>query len=159
MKLDHVAVAVRDLASAVHLWGDMLGGTYKQGLANFHGFSSVQLQYDNGSRVELISPSPEPDTFVRRFLEKRGEGMHHMTFIVSDLRTEVHRFKQAGFRIADEDYSDGHWMEAFISPPMAHGVLIQLAQSDLTQEEQDAYWDNPLEGVLAAADAAYREGS
>lgn len=139
-RLDHVAIAVRDPRPAVRLWGDLLGGRFVQGEPDWHGFGFVQMEWPNGSRLEFISPASDRDGFVLKFLEKHGEGMHHMTFFTDDIHAEVDRMRAEGHRVVGEDYSWDHWLEAFISPPSTHGVLVQLAQSDLSLAEQDEYW-------------------
>lgn len=152
VRLDHVAVAVRDPRSAARFFGGLLEGRFMQGLPDYHGFGFQQYMWPNGSRVEVISPGSDRTGFVLRFLEKRGEGMHHMTFITDDLRAEVERFRSEGFRVVDEDHSDPNWREAFISPSSAFGCLVQLAQSDLSLEEQDRKWGGiELERVLELA--------
>ena len=153
-RLDHFAVAVRDPQPAAHLYGDLLGGRYVQGVSDWHGFGFIQFEYPNGSRLEVIFPGSDAEGFVPRFLAKHGEGMHHMTFVVDDLRAEVGRFQAAGHRVVDESYSDPHWQEAFVSPLTAHGTIIQLAQSDLDQAEQDLQWAERLEHILEVAGRA-----
>jgi methylmalonyl-CoA/ethylmalonyl-CoA epimerase len=151
--LDHVAVAVRDPRPAAKLWGEMLGGTLAQGMADWHGFGVIQFGYSRGGRVEIISPASDTGGFLPRYLDRHGEGLHHMTYIVDDLRREAKRFRTAGYRIVNEDYSDPIWMEAFISPGSASGVLIQLAQSSLDQEHQDLHWSgSSVNEVLELAD-------
>ena len=151
-RLDHVAVAVRDPGPAASLWGGLLGGRFVQGDPDWHGFGFLQFEYPNCYRIEIISPASDRSGFVLKFLERRGEGMHHMTFITDDIRADVERFRGEGYQVIDEDYSWPHWQEAFLHPRTAHGVLIQLAQSDLTLAEQDEYWGGqPLERVLELA--------
>lgn len=151
-RLDHVAIAVRDPGPAAELWGGLLGGRFVQGDADWHGFGFIQFEYPNGSRLELISPASDRTGFVLKFLERHGEGMHHMTFITDDIRAEVKGFQERGYRVVDVDYSWPHWQEAFLHPRTAHGVLIQLAQSDLSLAEQDEYWGKqPLRRVLELA--------
>jgi len=151
MKVDHVAIAVWDLGRALDLWQKLLGGRFKQGVANLRGVTAVQLDYAAGSRIELITPSADPHGFLKDFLHKRGEGMHHVTFITMDLHGAVGNLKRAGYRVVSEDYSDPHWSEAFLSPSSTHGVLIQIAQSDLSQGQQDTYFGTDLHRVLEAA--------
>ena len=73
--------------------------------------------------------------------------------MVDDLRAEVQRLRAAGQRVFGENHSNPHWMEAFVSPGLEGSrVLIQLAQSDQTPEEQDEDWRrHPLGTVLEAA--------
>jgi hypothetical protein len=81
-----------------------------------------------GARVELIEPAA--DGFVTHFLDRRGEGPHHITFTVPDLRDSVSRVRKLGLRVAGENYSHAPWQEAFIAPDGVHGVVLQVAQSD-----------------------------
>ena len=141
LALDHTAIAVRDLHAALRLYRDLLGGVPREYDDMPHkGFRWLQLEYPNGSRVELLTPLGTSG-FLHTFLEKRGEGVHHMTYLVADLRQAVARARAAGLRIVDEDYSDSEWQEAFISPRSAHGTIVQLAQSSLAKAERVARWN------------------
>jgi len=129
-------------------------GEYRQGDADWSGgFAFVQFSFPGGGRVELLAPGNDPSGFVVKFLERHGEGVHHLTFVVDDLRAEVLRLRAAGQHVFGENYSNSHWMEAFISPGLdGSRVLIQLAQSDQSTEQQDADWRrHPLDAVLEAA--------
>jgi hypothetical protein len=99
----------------------------------------LTLNYPNGSQVELLEPVGSGG-FLHTFLDRYGEGAHHMTFIVRDLRVAVERAKNAGMRVVDEDYRDPRWQEAFISPRSAFGTIIQLAQTSLSPTEREAHW-------------------
>lgn len=164
MRLDHIAFAVWDLAKASRFWSGAMQGEYRQGDADWSGgFAFTQFAFAGGGRVELLAPGNDPSGFVVKFLQKHGEGVHHLTFVVDDLRAEVQRLRSAGQRVFGENYSDPHWMEAFISAGLdGSRVLIQLAQSDQSPEEQDEDWRrHPLETVLevAASLAAGASGS
>lgn len=145
--LDHTAIAVRSIEAALPLYRDLLGGVPNGFERLSHkGFMWLTLRYPNGSQVELLEPIGE-DGFLHRFLDRYGEGAHHMTFIVADLRRAVELAKAAGFRVVDEDYRDPRWQEAFISPRSAFGTIIQLAQTSLSAEERERHWsiaDMPL---------------
>ena len=129
-------------------------GEYRQGDADWSGgFAFAQFSFPGGGRVELLAPGNDPSGFVVKFLERHGEGVHHLTFVVDDLRAEVQRLRESGQRVFGENYSNSHWMEAFISPGLdGSRVLIQVAQSDQTSEQQDDDWRrHPLDAVLKAA--------
>lgn len=153
LRLDHVAIAVWDLRPAVRFWADVLGGRYVQGAPDYAGYAFLQLEYDAGSRVELLSPTSDRHGFLARFLEREGEGVHHLTFIAEDLQAECARLRSLGQRVMDEDYSDPHWMEAFISAPLGgRRLLVQLAQSDLDHAGQDRlHSEHSLESILRTA--------
>lgn len=138
--LDHTAIAVRDIGAALPLYRDMLGGV-PSGFERISrkGFQWMTLRYPNGAQVELLAPTTQ-DGFLGKFIERRGEGAHHMTFIVRDLRAAVARAREAGLRVVDEDYSEPRWQEAFISPRSAFGTIVQLAQTSLDAAERERHW-------------------
>jgi methylmalonyl-CoA/ethylmalonyl-CoA epimerase len=139
--LDHTAIAVRSIQAALPLYRDLLGGR-PSGFERLSqkGFMWLTLQYPNGSQVELLEPVGS-DGFLHRFLERYGEGAHHMTFIVADVARAVERARAAGLRVVDEDYRDPRWQEAFISPRSAFGTIIQLAQTSLDAHERERHWN------------------
>jgi len=140
LALDHTGVAVRSIQAALGLYRDVLGGV-PNGFErqSGRGFAWLSLRYPNGSQVELLEPVG-PSGFLQTFLEKRGEGVHHMTFIVSDVHHAVRRARAAGLRIVDEDYHEPRWQEAFISPRSAFGTIIQLVQTTLSEAERERHW-------------------
>ena len=138
--LDHTAIAVHDLRAALPLYRDLLGGV-PSGFERISskGFQWLTLRYPNGAQVELLAPTGS-DGFLVEFLAKRGEGPHHLTFLVRDVRAAVERARAAGLRVVDEDYRDPHWQEAFISPRSAFGTIVQLAQTTLSVAERERHW-------------------
>jgi methylmalonyl-CoA/ethylmalonyl-CoA epimerase len=153
-RLDHVAFAVEDLKTSSRIWTDLMGGRHVQGVEDWHGFGFVQFGWPSGGRVELISPASDRTGFVRRFLDRHGEGFHHMTFLSDDLRSDVARIRELGQEVFDENYDDPTWMEAFAMLPLqGRRVLVQIAQSSLSTDEQDAAWGSrPLESVIEAVE-------
>ena len=139
--LDHTAIAVRDISAALPLYRDLLGGVPNGFERISHkGFMWLTLRYPNGAQIELLQPLGEGG-FLKGFLERYGEGAHHMTFIVQDLTRAVERAKAAGLRVVDEDYRDPRWQEAFISPRSAFGTIIQLAQTNMSGDERERHWN------------------
>ena len=153
LRMDHVAFAVWDLSKAASFWGGVMEGQYRQGYADWHGFAFLQFAFAGGGRVEILAPGSDPTGFVVKFLRRFGEGLHHVTFMVDDLHAHADRVRAAGHRVFGEDYTDPQWMEAFFGMDLAGSrVLIQLAQSELTNEEQDeAFGRIPLGAVLEVA--------
>src|SRR4029077_21264933 len=94
--LDHTAIAVRDIQAALPLYRDLLGGV-PSGFERLSdkGFMWLSLRYPNGRQVGLVAPAGTGG-FMPHFLSKHGEGVHHMTFIVRDLRLAVARARAAG---------------------------------------------------------------
>jgi methylmalonyl-CoA/ethylmalonyl-CoA epimerase len=147
-RLDHVAIAVHSIRDALPLYRDLLGGEYHQGgesVAN--GFRWVQFAYPDGGKIELLEPLGE-NSFLHDFLERRGVGVHHITFMVERIEELVELLKARGLRIVGEDYRDPTWKEAFISPRSAYGTVIQLAESTLSEEEQVRVWHPDLDALL-----------
>jgi methylmalonyl-CoA/ethylmalonyl-CoA epimerase len=129
-RLHHVAVAVRSIEHAVGLFrdalaGDDLGGGQEPGRGE-GGWRWRQVGYPGGGRVELLEPVGEG--FLSRFLQARGEGLHHLTFRTEDLEGAVERLRRRGYELVDVDLADPRWKEAFLRPSQAHGTLIQLAE-------------------------------
>lgn len=147
-----MAFAVWDIARATEFWTEVMGAQYMQGDADWRGFAFAQFGFAGGSRVEILTPGTDATGFVVRFLRRFGEGVHHLTFVVEDLRAQTALVRAHGREVFGEDYADPQWMEAFFSLELAgNRVLVQLAQSDLTLDEQDAAWGTPLGKVLEAA--------
>lgn len=127
--LDHVAIAVERWADAWPRYAVQLGGQWSSGGLNV-GFGPAQLRYANGAKVEVLQPwQTEANPFLRRFLDRSGAGPHHMTFKVGDLAAVVDGARTAGFNPVGVDTSDPGWMEAFLHPRQAGGVVVQLAQA------------------------------
>ncbi len=138
--LDHTAIAVHSIESALLLYRDVLGGDPQElSQAPDKGFQTLTLRYPHGGAIELIAPLG-PTGFVHDFLARRGEGVHHITFLVEDLAAAVAEARAAGLRVVDEDYSQPSWREAFISPRSANGTIIQLAQSDQDLAGRKKLW-------------------
>jgi len=142
--LDHVAVAVEQWSDAWPRYAVELGGTWSSGGLNV-GFGPAQLRYANGGRVEILQPfRPQDNPFLHRFLDRHGPGPHHLTFKVPDLAAALDVAGDAGFTPVGVDLSSPDWMEAFLHPRQATGIVVQLAQA--------AYaWESPPpEGFPAA---------
>ena len=124
-KLDHIGVAVKSLAEARKFFEDVLGARFLYQHENREaGFTLVELDL-NGVIFELLEPLGD-NSFVRSFLEKRGEGLHHLTFYVPNSKEKIAELKEQGVRVVDEREFSPDSYEAFISPRTSHGVLIQI---------------------------------
>lgn len=125
--MDHVALATWDVTNALRLVSDVLGGSYVDGGDDPAGFRWLQFRFPGG-KIELLEPL-DRDGFLYRFLKRRGEGLHHVTFYVPDLATAVPKLTAAGYQPVDVQLEHTIWKEAFLHPRDTSGVLIQLAQS------------------------------
>ena len=125
--IDHHGIAVEDLGKAATFFIDMLGGKLVAGGINETAkLRSVFVKYPGGGKLELLQPTG--DNSMKAYLAKRGEGIHHMTFLVHDLAATLVPLKAAGYRIVDEVLASPTWREAYVSPRTAHGCLVQLVQ-------------------------------
>jgi methylmalonyl-CoA/ethylmalonyl-CoA epimerase len=133
--VDHVAVAVHDIRTAMELFVETLGGSFLFAGDNpVQGLRWAQFRYPHGGKIELVTPL-SPDASVARFIRSRGEGVHHITFKVSDIASALDSFRARGVPLTGIAIEDADWKEAFIHPRDGHGVLIQLAWSRLSDEE------------------------
>ena len=133
LELDHVAVAVRSIKAAVPLYRDALGGEYLMGGDVDGSWRWVQFRYPGGGKVELLEPLDEG--FLSGFLDRYGEGLHHMTFKTDDIHAAIAQVEGQGYELVDVSLDDPHWKEAFLRPSKAHGTLIQLAQPSGTEDD------------------------
>ena len=124
---DHVAFAVRDLVAAVSFFQAFGGQFIRGGDARRMGFRWVQFMLPGETKVEAISPVDEA-CFLHDFLDRRGEGLHHLTFRVTDLVEAAKRAEASGLRVVGLWADRESWKECFIHPASAHGTVIQLAQ-------------------------------
>ncbi len=129
MKLDHIAIAVRDLEDALSFYTDVLGLTcVGRETVTEQGVHLAMLPIGEG-RLELLEPLRE-DSPVGRFLMRRGEGLHHICFQVADLEGTLARLRAQGVRLIDQEPrcgAEGRKI-AFLHPASAHGVLIELVE-------------------------------
>lgn len=124
-KLDHIGIAVRNVAEARKFFEDTLGARFLfEAESPAAGYKLANFDL-NGLTIELLEPLGD-GSFLHKFLEKRGEGMHHLTFNVPDNKAKSAELKTQGVRIVDETEWSPTSYESFISPRSSHGVLIQL---------------------------------
>jgi methylmalonyl-CoA/ethylmalonyl-CoA epimerase len=134
----------------VPLIRDVLGARYLMGATeSAQGFRWAQFQFPGGGIIELIEPVGSGG-FLNDFLNKRGEGLHHITLRVRDIATRARELEVAGWRPVKTNFENPAWKEAFIHPRDAHGVLIQLAESELPYpREIEHYQQLDLEALMA----------
>jgi len=129
-RLDHVAIAVGDLDAALAFYRDVLGLPVS-GVERVEDQAvDVAFVGEEPGRVELISPFRE--SAVTRFLEKRGEGLHHVALRVRDLDATLETMKKQGVPLIDEKARVGaHGTRvAFVHPKGARGVLLELVETN-----------------------------
>jgi methylmalonyl-CoA/ethylmalonyl-CoA epimerase len=129
-KVDHIGIAVKDLAVSIPLFERLLGTScYKtENVASEQVETAFFLQ--NGSKIELVQ-SNQADGVIAKYIDKKGEGMHHIAFEVPDILAEMERLKKEGFTVLNEDPKKGadNKLVCFVHPKDCNGVLIELCQS------------------------------
>ena len=129
MKIEHLGIAVRDLAAADALYTRLLGvGPYKHEAVEGEGVTTSFFQTGE-SKVELLEAT-RTDSPIAKFVKKRGEGIHHVAFAVEDIYAEMERLRGEGFRLLNEQPKRGadNKLVCFVHPKDASGVLVELCQ-------------------------------
>lgn len=128
-KIEHIGIAVRSLSASIPLFEKLLGTPcYKTETVASEKVNTAFFKTGE-SKVELLE-SAEPDGVISNFIEKKGEGMHHIAFEVDDLIAEINRLKSEGFVFINEVPKDGadNKLVCFLHPKSTGGVLIELCQ-------------------------------
>ena len=147
-RLDHVSIATRQMASLVPLIRDILGARFLMGATeSSQGFRWAQFQFPGGGVIELLEPVGG-EGFLHDFLAQRGEGLHHITLRVRDIAARASELEALGYRPFRPKFDNPIWKELFLHPRETHGVLIQLAESELPYSREVQYYQQlSLEGL------------
>ena len=129
-RVEHIGIAVKSLADSDSLFSRLLNaGPYKQEEVASQGVLTSFFQAGE-AKIELLEAT-NADSPIHKFIERKGEGVHHIAFEVADIRAEMQRLKNDGFQLLHEEPSigaDNKWV-CFIHPKSANGVLIELCQT------------------------------
>ncbi len=128
-QIDHLGIAVRSIETALKFYQDQLGLSVTARETVPHEKVHVAMLPLNGSRIELLEPT-EADSPLGRFLDKRGEALHHVALKVPDLTAAVERLRASGARLLNEprEGAGGH-LYVFVHPSSTGGVLLELIQA------------------------------
>ena len=129
--IHHLGVAVRDLDATLDTYARLFGGALEhRETVPDQGVEAAAVRVGSG-RVELLA-ALDADTPVGRFLEKRGEGMHHVAYEVDDVRIALDELTAAGAQLIDEEPRQGFFglQVAFVHPDAVHGVLSEVVSVD-----------------------------
>ncbi len=128
-KIEHIGIAVRDLTTSNDLFAKLLGKpSYKvESVESEHVDTSFFAIGE--SKIELLQATA-PESAIAKFIEKKGEGIHHIAFAVEDIEKEVERLKSEGFLPISEKPKKGadNKLVFFFHPKSANGLLIELCQ-------------------------------
>ena len=128
-KIEHIGIAVKDLKKADEVFSKLLKRTaYKLEKVEREGVSTSFYQLGE-SKIELLEATNESSA-ISKYIEKRGEGMHHIAIEVDDINQEMDRLKKEGFVLINEHPQKGadNKLICFIHPKSTNGVLVELCQ-------------------------------
>lgn len=128
--LDHVAVVVRDMDQAISVYEDIgLKFSDEREVVESQGVLTAFAPIDTVAHIELLMPHGE-DGPIHQYLKKRGEGIHHLCFKVSDVAAKTEELKGKGYRLIYEAPVEGanNCLVNFVHPKSTNGVLIELSQ-------------------------------
>ncbi len=128
-KIEHIGIAVKSIEVANETYAKLLG-------VQHYKIESVESEKVNTSffqvgpnKIELLE-STDPDGVIAKFIEKKGEGLHHIAIAVDDVRAEMKRLHEAGFMLLNQEPKRGadNKLICFVHPKNSHGVLLELCQ-------------------------------
>jgi methylmalonyl-CoA/ethylmalonyl-CoA epimerase len=136
-KIEHIGIAVKNIESAGKMYEKLLNtSVYKIEMVESEGVKTAFLNA-GPNKIELLEAISD-DSQINKFIEKRGEGIHHIAFDVEDIVAEMERLKGEGFILLNETPKEGadNKLVCFVHPKSAGGVLIELCQTDPSKSPQ-----------------------
>ena len=128
-KIEHIGIAVKSIENANQIYTSLLGASpYKMEEVKSEGVKTSFFKIGD-NKIELLE-AINPDSPIAKFIEKRGEGVHHIAFAVDDIQSEIARLKKEGFIVLNETPKKGadNKLVAFLHPKSTEGVLVELCQ-------------------------------
>jgi methylmalonyl-CoA/ethylmalonyl-CoA epimerase len=128
--VEHIGIAVKSLETSIPLFERLLNSPcYKTESVDSENVNTAFF-LQNGTKIELLE-SVDPNGVIAKFVEKKGQGMHHIAFEVQDIEAEMDRLKKEGFNLLNETPKKGadNKLICFIHPKDSNGVLIELCQT------------------------------
>jgi methylmalonyl-CoA/ethylmalonyl-CoA epimerase len=129
LKIEHIGIAVKDLNTSNELFKKIFNQAhYKTEKVHSEGVSTSFFQVGE-NKIELLEAT-NPDSPIAKFIEKKGEGIHHIAFDVADIRAEMKRLESEGFVLLNQEPKNGadNKLVCFLHPKGTNGVLIELCQ-------------------------------
>ena len=130
IRIEHLGIAVKDLSAANELYANLLGTeSYKTESVASEGVNTSFFRIGE-SKIELLQAT-NPESAIAKFIEKRGEGIHHVAFEVADIKAEMERLKAEGFILLNEEPKHGadNKLVCFVHPRSTGGVLVELCMT------------------------------
>ena len=129
LKIEHIGIAVKNIESANHIFESLFGQPhYKSEVVESESVITSFFKMGE-SKIELLQATT-PQSPIAKFIEKKGEGIHHIAFEVEDIYKEMERLKEKGFTLISEEPKKGadNKLICFLHPKNTSGVLIELCQ-------------------------------
>ena len=130
LKTEHIGIAVKDLSVSIPLFEKLLNSTCNKTETVESEKVNTAFFKQGDTKIELLE-SVTPDGVIAKYIEKKGEGMHHIAFEVTNIVAEMERLKSEGFILLNEQPKNGadNKLVCFVHPKGTNGVLIELCQS------------------------------
>lgn len=128
-KLEHIGIAVKNLESANKLFGTLIGKEhYKIEEVESEGVRTSFFEI-GGVKIELLEAT-RPDSPIAKFIEKKGEGIHHLAFEVTNIKESIDNYQKDGFQLINAQPKKGadNKLIAFLHPKSTQGVLVELCE-------------------------------
>jgi methylmalonyl-CoA/ethylmalonyl-CoA epimerase len=128
-KIEHLGIAVKDLDQAEKVYASLLNTvSYKREVVESEGVSTSFFKCGD-SKIELLEAT-KTDSPIAKFIEKKGEGIHHIAYAVNDIVAEMKRLESEGFTLLNKEPKHGadNKLVAFVHPKDCNGVLVELCQ-------------------------------
>jgi methylmalonyl-CoA/ethylmalonyl-CoA epimerase len=129
LKIEHIGIAVKELATSIPLFEKLLNSQcYKTEMVESEQVNTAFFQKGE-TKIELLE-STTADGVIAKYIEKKGEGMHHIAFYVADIEAEMERLKNEGFVLLNDKPKQGadNKLVCFLHPKGTNGVLVELCQ-------------------------------
>ncbi len=129
LKIEHIGIAVKDLSASNILFEKLLGAkSYKTEKVEREGVIASFFKVGE-TKIELLEAT-DSKSAIARFIEKKGEGIHHVAYEVNDIRSEMKRLETAGFRLLSSEPQQGadNKLVCFLHPKSTNGMLVELCQ-------------------------------
>ena len=130
LKTEHIGIAVKDLSISIPLFEKLLNSQcYKTELVETEKVNTAFF-HQGETKIELLE-STDPNGVIAKFIERKGEGVHHIAFDVTDIKAEMKRLQGEGFVLLNEEPKQGadNKLVCFLHPKGTNGVLVELCQS------------------------------
>lgn len=128
-KIEHIGIAVKSLEAASEIYRNLTGSSsYKTEVVASEKVTTAFFRLGE-SKIELLE-STDPDGVISKFIERKGEGIHHIAFAVENIREEMNRLRAAGFLLLNEEPKVGadNKLVCFVHPKSTSGLLVELCQ-------------------------------